>query len=239
MSRTEQLLRPIRHKVALEVVLGRGTSLAASRTDLMREFTSFKAAVLLVVVLLPLACGGGAAPPPQAGTQMGLVPDLRGVRVMMLPVQSQRGLGGMDPEPEVVFALTARSSEVLWVEPEELRRVAQRTPGLDLAVDRLPVGIFLQAEVERVGDPLFGHLRRLSAITNADLAFIPVEVRYRAMAEDRPGAVEIAATLIHTRTGRVVWFGIVEGQDATTTDRAAVASAAERLAARIVPLGSE
>lgn len=196
-----------------------------------------RATVGLLILSGIWGCGGaGAPPPPQAGTQMGFVPDLRGTRVMLLPVQSAPGLSRGAPEAEVVFALTQRSDEVLWVEPADLRRMVQRTPGLDLTVDRLPVGMFLQAEVRRIGDPLYGYLRRLAAIADSDVALVPVQVRYRPETAERAGGVEIAAALIHARTGRVIWFGIVEGQEAAVDDPGAVASAAEQLARRIVPI---
>lgn len=190
---------------------------------------------LAAIAALSAGCASGGNVP-TAGTNTGLVPDMRGVRVMLLPVQDVRGLPrNAAAEPEVVFALTDRSDEVDWVTPERLRATAQRTPGLDFGLERLPVGVFLTREVRRIGDPLFGHLRRLGAVENSDLALIPIQVRFRPAMEDRSAAVEIAATLIQARTGRVVWFGIVEGQGNGPDDPAAVARAAQTLAQTLLP----
>lgn len=190
---------------------------------------------LAAIAALGAGCASGGNVP-TAGTNTGLVPDLRGVRVMLLPVQDVRGLPrNAAAESEVVFALTDRSDEVDWATPERLRATAQRTPGLDFGLERLPVGVFLQREVRRIGDPLFGHLRRLGAVENSDLALIPIQVRFRPAVEGRSAAVEIAATLIQARTGRVVWFGIVEGQGSGPDDPAAVARAAQTLAQTLLP----
>ena len=190
--------------------------------------------LMVGAVGLGLGCAGRQAAP-EAGSEIGGVPDLRGRRVMLFPVQSGRGLaGGLDPELELAFALTGRGSQVLWILPAEMRSALARSPGLQMEVDALPVGIFLQAEVERVGDPLFGYLRRMGALTGADLALIPVEVRYRAAADTIPGATEIAAALLNVRNGRVYWFGIVEGQGGGPEDPGSLASAADALARRLV-----
>ena len=109
--------------------------------------------------LLIAACAGQSAAP-EAGYTAGLVPDLRGVPVMVLPVQAARGLDqGADPDREIRFALTERGGGVSWMWPDEIRAIAERTPGLDMNVDGLPVSMFLHAEVRRIGDPLYGNLR--------------------------------------------------------------------------------
>ncbi len=155
---------------------------------------------------------------------------------MLLPVQDVRGLPrSAEPEAEVVFALTSRSDEVDWVTPEALRATADRTPGLDFGLERLAVGAFLVREVKRIGDPLYGHLRRLGAVEDSDLALIPVRVRFRPAVEGRSGAVEIAATLVQPRSGRVVWFGTVEGEGSGPDDTAAIARAANNLARTLLP----
>lgn len=182
------------------------------------------------MLLLPFAAGcGGKAVAPLAGMSMGALPDLRGQQVMVLPVQSVRGLAAA-PDAEVAFALGEASSSVRWVLPPELRDVLARSPGVLVRIDALPVGVFMRTEVNRVGDPLYGDLRRLAALTSADLALIPVEVRVGPPKESGGAAVEIAAALLSARTGRVYWFGIVEGESGVPGDARTVASAAEVLA---------
>jgi hypothetical protein len=92
----------------------------------------------------------------------------------------------------------------------------------------LPVGTFEAAEVERVGDPLYGELRRLGTLVAADVALVPV----RASAEpaDADVAVRLSVAVIHLVSGRVLWFGVVEGSGHPPDDPRGLASAVDRLA---------
>lgn len=188
----------------------------------------------MAFLLLVAACGGSRAPAPEAGDSTGRVPNLQGRRVMVLPVQEVRGLpAGADAE--IAFALQDRAGDrVQWVLPREMREILRRSPGMPIRIEGLPVGVFLQAEVNRVGDPLFGYLRRLAAITDAELALIPVQVRHRPGGEGTEPAVEIAAALIQARTGRVYWFGVLEGEPGGAGDPRALASAADALARALI-----
>lgn len=192
-------------------------------------------AQLAVITAVGTGCASGGTVP-GAGTTSGFVPDMRGIKVMLLPVQDVRGLPrSADPEAEVVFALTDRSDEVDWITPDALRSTAERTPGLDFGLERLSVGVFMTREVERIGDPLYGHLRRMGAVENSDFALIPVMVRFRPETAEKHGAIEIAATLIQPRSGRVIWFGIVEGEASGPTDASGLARAANNLARTLLP----
>ncbi|MGD2067659.1 MAG: hypothetical protein PVI57_03165 [Gemmatimonadota bacterium] len=202
---------------------------------------------LLGVLLLALGLGacGGATPPPAAGESRGAVPDLTGTRVMVLPPQRVTLPG--DAEAELTFALEGRAPGVDWVMPDELRRAAEGSPGYDVLVEGLPVGVFERAEVRRVGDPLYGYLRRLAALVDARAALIPVSVRYRPAdpAESRdepdpttapaPGRVEASAALISVVNGRVLWFGVAGGEPGSRSDPAALASALDALARALGP----
>lgn len=182
----------------------------------------------LLATVLALGCGGtGQAP--VAGSSLGFVPDLRGRRVMVFPVQIRSGVPG-DASPEIDFALRTRGAEIDWIFSDELETIIARSPAVDTAVRGLPVGVFLAAEVERIGDPLYGQLRRLGALTGSDIAFIPVTVRVGAEGAGGASAVEIAATILNVRTGFVIWFGIVAGRPGPVGDFGAVASAVEALA---------
>lgn len=200
---------------------------------------------LLAALLIPAGCSSREAPP-EAGTVRGGVPDMRGETVMLLPAQDILGVGG-DPDAEIAFALQNRSDAIEWALPEELERIVGRSPTLGVNVHALAVGVFLQGEVRRIGDPLFRDLLQISALTGSQLALIPIQVRYRPAApadpdapegesqEPRVGAVEVVATLIETRGGNVLWFGILEGDPGAADDPAALASAADRLAQVLVP----
>lgn len=191
---------------------------------------SFRAAIRALAVVLVLAAGGchkKTAPPPEPGKPMGRPPDLRGTRVMVLPVQSAMGFAG-DADAELAFGLQARGESVSWIFPPQLQEALDRSPGLDTRIRGLAVGAFDVAEVERVGDPLYGDLLRLSALVNSEVALLPVRAWvYPGVEGPR---VRLSAALIQIRTGRVYWFAVEEGQVRDPADPGALASAVETLA---------
>ncbi len=179
------------------------------------------------------ACGSSAVEAPSPGNTRTLPPDLRGQTVMVLPVQSEAGVGG-DADAELAFAIGAVDSEVTWVFPPRLEAALERSPGLDARTTGLPVAIFLRTEVQRVGDPLYGYLRRLAAVVNADVALIPVLVAPGPPDENGQAALEASVAMISVRSGRVLWFGVVEGEVGELGSPGVLASAMERLARRLL-----
>lgn len=177
--------------------------------------------------LLLVACAH-TSEPPGPGTSQGTPPDLRGYRVMVLPVQLVSGVEG-DPDAELAFGLQAREGAVDWILPAELERTLARAPTVQARTRGLPVGNFLAAEVERVGDPLYGQLIRMAALVNAEVAFLPVSMSAGAPV-DASTPVQLSAALIHVRSGRVLWFGIVEGEAAPVGDPRSLASAVDVMA---------
>lgn len=186
----------------------------------------------LLAILIASGCGSERVEAPEPGVMRGFVPDLRGVRVMVMPLQRRAGLRD-DLDPEIAFALQARGAGDGWIMPDELARALARSPGLDVPLSALPVGIFLTREVNRIGDPLYGYLLRAAAVTNAQVALIPVEAR-RRVEPDGSSVVEVVATLLDVRRGRVIWFGVVEGQPGPAGDFRIVASAVDALAAMLL-----
>ncbi|NJD20421.1 MAG: hypothetical protein FIA95_14215 [Gemmatimonadetes bacterium] len=188
----------------------------------------------LVLALALSACGRGRTPVPQPGSSQGTPPDLRGSIVMVLPFQSTTGIAG-DADAELAFALRDRAPGVTWVLPPRLQQALDRSPGLQVRIHGLQVGVFSSAEVERVGDPLFGDLLRLGSLVDAEAALVPL----RAWTVPGEGGTRVlgSAALIHVRTGRVLWFGVVEGTPAEADDPAALASAVDALARTLLWYG--
>jgi hypothetical protein len=152
---------------------------------------------------------------------------------MVLPIQIQTPASmGTSPDEELAFALRTRGADVSWVFPPELDEILHRAPGVQARIRGLPVQAFLQAEVDRVGDPLFGNLVRMAALTGADVALIPVELAY-----GETGSFVLKAALVTLRTGRVGWFGVLEGAQGTAEDPGALVSVAEALAMALLPMG--
>lgn len=184
-------------------------------------------------LLLAAACGGSASVEPGAPPTYGFVPDLRGTSVMVFPVQLvAEGPRREELDRELRFAV--EEAGVDWQLPEDLEQAARRSPGVDVRLRDLPVSQFLAREVRRVGDPLFGYLIRLSALTGSGVALIPVA----ATAERDPsGDVgwTLSAALLDARSGRVIWYGSVSGTPAAEGSPAGIASAAQALVARFAP----
>jgi hypothetical protein len=148
---------------------------------------------------------------------------------MVFPVQIPSGLPG-DASLEIDFALRTRSSEVEWIFSDELEAVLARAPAVDSSVRGLPVSFFLRAQVRRIGDPLFGQLLRLGVLVDSEIALIPVTVRAGAEGAGGTSVVEIVATILDVRSGRVIWFGVVAGRPGSVSDFGLIASAAEAFA---------
>lgn len=195
-------------------------------------------AALWVVLASSAAVGacGGPAPPPEPGLVQGFAPDLRGRRVMVLPVQQNNGVPG-DLDAELSFALRDRAAGVAWVLPAEVDAVLARSPALDARTRGLPVGQFLAAEVQRIGDPLYGELRRLASLVDADAVLLPVQ---SALAGVAGGDLNVRfwTALIEVRTGRVVWFSVLEGDAFPRGDPRALASAVEEVTRTLLWYGA-
>ncbi len=190
--------------------------------------------LFLTVALLAGAagCAARSTDPPSAGYERGGIPELRGERVLLLPLQL-RGAGHPDLDRELAWALRAVGERTEWVAPDELRTLLARSPGVGVRIDDLPVRAFLLGEIQRVGDPLFGDLYRLGVLADASWALLPVETRGRAGGTPGEEVIEIAAALLETRTGRVAWYGVVEGVPGPPTALPPSISAAEALARRV------
>ena len=147
---------------------------------------------------------------------------------MVLPVQELVGFRGT-PDAELAFQLQDREPGVEWILPDEIQEMLDRSPGIRADTRGLPVGVFLGAEVRRVGDPLYGELRRMGALVDAEVALIPVRAGART-AGDTGVTIRVHAALLDVRTGRVLWFGVEEGDEGRRDDPAVLASAIDELA---------
>jgi hypothetical protein len=188
--------------------------------------------LLIVCALAAAAACGGTAPPPEPGTIRGMAPDLRGVRVVLLPVQQNYAVPG-DPDAELAYGLRERGRDVIWISADEVDQMLARTPGMQTRTRGLPVGIFTQAEVDRIGDPLFGELRRIAALANAEAIVVPVQMAVAAAPGEEP-RVRTWTALIDVRSGRVPWFAVLEGGAFPSGDPRALASAVDQVARSLI-----
>lgn len=182
--------------------------------------------------LLVAACASDPAKSGPGATRGG-VPDLRGRSVLVLPIQLRAGIpSDVTADEEVAFALQARSERVNWVFGPEVEEILRRSPNVHANIHNLSVGIFLQAEVRRIGDPLHGDLRRLSVLAGADLVVIPVQLSYGP-----DDAYHMVMTIVDPVTARVLWFSTIDGQEGPEGSPGALASVADSVSRALVPMG--
>jgi hypothetical protein len=187
---------------------------------------------------LAVACGGGArarTAPPEPTTRP--APVLVGYKVMVLPTQRgpvpvadpQKQHFPLDAEKldaEIAFWLPQLAGAVQWVLPTTIQRAIDRSPTLGVKMDNLAVTSFHRAQVKRIGDPLFGDLRRLAAVLDTRIAVLPVAAEL--IGPTRTDArVQIATAVIDTFDGTVLWYGVLESDAEAKGDDVALASAAQ------------
>jgi hypothetical protein len=191
-------------------------------------------------VLLTSACGGGrsAVQPPAPTTAS--APVLTGLPVMIFP--TQRGpipladtalhrypVAADKLDAEIAYWLPQLAGAVRWTLPVSIQRAISRSPSLAIDINNLAVASFHRAQVKRVGDPLFGDLRKLAAVLDTRIAVIPVAAEFigKTRADAR---LQIAAAVIDAMDGTVLWYGILQGDAPAAQEDAAMATAAQALA---------
>jgi len=110
--------------------------------------------------------------------------------------------------------LTARSPEVTWVLPAELRRAARRAAGIAAEPDQMGTS-FLRAEaLIDVPDPLRYQMRTLVGIAGGRFALVPAGLVYRHAPGSPAGVAtaELSIVLIDTRIGKVGWRTVARGE---------------------------
>lgn len=172
-----------------------------------------------------IACGGRAD---DASPEPEFPPDLTGQRIMLLPVRV--------PAPEALDAaletwLTELHPTTEWLLPAELQAAADRAPAWRLRLSRIERPV---ADVgggnRRITDPLYGALRQLGAVVNADYALVPVAVTATDPADAAGERLDVTVALVDIRGGRVLWMHTAraEGNPAAGATVATVAEAVAR-----------
>ena len=149
---------------------------------------------------------------------------------MLLPVRAPAP-GQIDAE--LAFWLGERLPTTEWLLPDRLQRTLDRAPAWRVQLDGVARRITdTGGENYRILDPLYGTLRQLGAVVDADYALVPVRA---LVGQDSVGTViRLTAAVVDIRGGRVLWLHTVDGDPAGDA-AAASASAAERLARMLSP----
>jgi len=185
----------------------------------------------LLVLIAGAACAPRGADHPDASVP---ARDVGAVRVLILPLQgATEGIDAVRLGAELVFALRTAHPGIVWVEPEELRRVLRRAPQLAADPDRLPSDPLVHGGERRAGDQLGAELRRYSAMVGTrDVLLARIERRGAAAGIVLHGAIVDSRTLVVVRHAE-----LSAGPEADSgADRGAgLADLAERFARRILP----
>jgi hypothetical protein len=200
-----------------------------------------------VVVAAAIACAaGGQEPMPTPGFGV-----LSGQTVLVLPVQYvQRIPGGWvggaanaqdaarSADTEISFALHEVGGRARWVTPDQQVDELSRRPSIDV------VPYLLSADEARreggrlrhVRDPLYGEIRMLAALFDARYAVWPMEFFYEQDPGGGGGHLAIRTFVLDTRSGVVLWYGIVRGAGTQPpASPGALAAAAQRFAVEVSP----
>lgn len=201
---------------------------------------------MIVAGMVLLAACGAARPkkaPPLPGAQS--APMLSGMAVLVLPVQ-QGPVPAADEaarhwpadreavDGEIGYWLQQGTPRAKYFLAPQLDKVLARSPGLAINTRALAVSSFYRAQVKRIGDPLFGDLRRLAAVLDANIAVVPVAAEFVGPSADS-AALHIATAVIDALDGDVIWFGVIVGTEKGVGSDAAIASAAQAFAQAFAP----
>lgn len=149
---------------------------------------------------------------------------------MVLPVQPGREGAPEGFDAELEYWLADLAPGVRWIASATVERAVARTPEFAIPLRDLSgaalAGIAYRRG-QRIGDPLYGDLRRAGALVDARYALLPIAYGRSA---DGAGRGEVTAALIDTMGGGVLWYATVTGEAG-----AAVASAAQALARTFSP----
>ena len=160
---------------------------------------------------------------------------------MLLPVHSGQVPGNRDAvtslrydgvdqlDSELAYWMAERANRVKWVMPSTMERTLARSPGLGIHIRELAVQRFRTTQLKRIGDPLYGDLRRLAAMFDARFALIPVAAEFRPNA-DGTGTMHVGLALIDALSRDVIWFGVVAGEPGAPASPTTAASVAQKIA---------
>ena len=107
--------------------------------------------------------------------------------------------------------IVARAPEVNWVPPRELRKMARRSAGYLTEPDQMGHAILRGPKVTVVPDPLRSSLRSLMAVAGGRMALAPASLGFGPEPDGRIRA-DLTLVLVDSRTGKVMWRGLVLGQ---------------------------
>lgn len=180
---------------------------------------------MVATASLLAACGKKhSGPPAPLPTAPFPAAGLAGQRVALVPiplVAADEALGWdaqladrratlLRADSVIAALLPARTPEINWVLPDELRREARRAPGVATDPDQLGTAVLRAENLRQVFDPLRAQLRTLSALSGGSYVVAPAAVVFRPAGPGQ-GTAELAIVLIDVRLGSIEWRTVARG----------------------------
>jgi hypothetical protein len=187
----------------------------------------------LPVVLLVLQFAGCASRRPADATPQPTAPlptaGLAGQKVVVFPltlIAADEHLGWQTPltprraaleraDSVLGDMLTARSPEVTWVLPPELRQAARRGVGVTSDPDQMATSLLRSPSLRQLPDPLWSQMRTLAAIAGDRYVLVPASLIFLPAKDGATGGLaEMTLVLADVRTGAIGWRTIARGEGA-------------------------
>jgi hypothetical protein len=108
----------------------------------------------------------------------------------------------------------ARSPEVNWVLPPQLRKIARRAAGVVEDPDQMGQAILRAPNLERVPDPLRSSIRSLVALAGGRMALVPAALGFEPEPNGQIRA-DLSLVLTDSRSGKVLWRTLAYGRGAS------------------------
>ncbi len=124
--------------------------------------------------------------------------------------------------------LVARSPEVNWILPPELRKISRRAGGMLANPDEMGQAMLRNEGIKEVPDNLAAPLRKFVALTGGRMALVPAALGF-SRDPDGSWRADLALVLVDARRASVVWRSLAVGRGASPD------IAAQRAAASIFP----
>jgi hypothetical protein len=126
------------------------------------------------------------------------------------PVLADRAKSLLWADSLIGLELEMRGSEVKWVLPPALRKIALRSPGVASDPDRMGQAVMRDHELKVVPDPLRSSLRSLTALAGGRHALIPAALIFTSV-PDTGFRAELSMVMADARTGDVVYRTLATG----------------------------
>ncbi|HET7601736.1 MAG TPA: hypothetical protein VFK36_01880 [Gemmatimonadales bacterium] len=124
--------------------------------------------------------------------------------------------------------LVARSPEINWVLPPELRKISRRAGGMLANPDEMGQAMLRSEGLKEVPDNLAAPLRKFVALAGGRMALVPAALGFSREADGNWRA-DLALVLVDARRASIVWRSLAVGRGATPD------IAAQRAAASVFP----